>query len=362
MSPIDLYSEYQLGPLHLPNRLVMAPMTRCRAGAGNVPTDTMARYYEQRASAGLIITEATQVAPEGVGYPNTPGIHTREQAEGWKRVTNAVHAAGGRIVAQLWHVGRISHPLFQQDGELPVAPSAIAPAGQIHTPEGPKPFVTPRALETDEIPAIVEQFRNGARLAKEAGFDGVELHGANGYLPDQFLRDATNRRTDAYGGTVENRARFLLEVVAGLTSVWGQDRVGVRLSPSGTFNDMKDSDPLATFGHAVRELDRLGIALLHFVEGGAADIRHGGNVVPTERLRPLFRHALIVNGGYDRPRADAVIGGGGADLVSFGQAFLANPDLVLRWRLGAPLNPADPSTYYGGGEKGYIDYPELAVR
>jgi len=362
MSPIDLYSEYQLGPLHLPNRLVMAPMTRCRAGARNVPTDTMARYYEQRASAGLIVTEATQVAPEGVGYPNTPGIYSREQVEGWKRVTRAVHAAGGRIVAQLWHVGRISHPLFQPNGALPVAPSAIAPAGQVHTPEGPKPYVTPRALETNEIAAVVEQFRHGARLAKEAGFDGVELHGANGYLPDQFLRDATNRRTDAYGGTVENRARFLLEVVAALTDVWGPDRVGVRLSPSGTFNDMKDSDPLATFGYAVRELDRLSIAFLHLVDGGAADIRHGGSVVPTERLRPLFRHALIVNGGYDRLRADAVIGNGGADLVSFGRAFLANPDLVSRLKIGAPLNPPDSSTFYGGGEKGYIDYPALAAR
>ena len=362
MNRRDLYSEYQLGPLHLPNRFVMAPMTRCRAGAGNVPTDMMARYYEQRASAGLIVTEATQVAPEGVGYPNTPGLHTPEQVEGWKRVTGAVHAAGGRIVAQLWHVGRVSHPLFQQNGALPVAPSAIAPAGQVYTPEGPKPYVTPRALETNEIAAVVEQFRNGARLAKEAGFDGVELHGANGYLPDQFLRDATNHRTDAYGGTVENRARFLLEVVAALIDVWGSDRVGVRLSPSGTYNDMKDSDPLATFGYAVRELDRLGIAFLHIVEGGAADLRHGGSVVPTESLRPLFRRALIVNGGYDRARADAVIGNGGADLVSFGQAFLANPDLVSRMKVGAPLNPADASTYYGGGDKGYIDYPELALR
>ena len=355
----DLFNAYTLGPLTLPNRLVMAPMTRNRAGAGHVPTDMMARYYVQRASAGLLVTEASQVAPEGVGYPNTPGIHTEDQVGGWKRVTDAVHAAGGRIFLQLWHVGRISHPLFQPNGALPVAPSAIAPAGQVYTPEGMKPYETPRALATDEIAGVVEQYRRAAAHALHAGFDGVELHGANGYLPDQFLRDGSNRRTDAYGGTIQNRARFMLEVVGALVDVCGPDRVGVRLSPSGTLNDMKDSNPAETFGYVVGGLDRLGIAYVHLIEGTEADARHGGLNVPTERLRPLFRRALVVNGGYDRNRADAVIGEGRADLVAFGKSFLANPDLPHRLKIGAPLNPPDPRSFYGGTEKGYVDYPAL---
>ena len=255
----DLYTAYSLGPLRLPNRFVMAPMTRNRAGTGNVPTAVVARYYEQRASAGLLVTEATQVAPEGVGYPNTPGIHSIEQVAGWRRVTDAIHRAGGRIFLQLWHVGRISHRLFQPGGGLPVAPSAVAPAGQVYTVEGMMPFETPRALTSDEIPGIVEQFRIGAANALAAGFDGVEIHAANGYLPDQFLRDGTNRRTDAYGGSVQNRARFLLDIVRSVIGVWGPDRVGVRLSPGGTFNDMTDSDPLKTFGYVIGELDQLGI-------------------------------------------------------------------------------------------------------
>jgi N-ethylmaleimide reductase len=357
----DLFSPHRIGSLELPNRLVMAPMTRNRAGAGNVPGGRVARYYEQRASAGLIVTEASQVVPEGVGYPNTPGIHTPEQVEGWRRVTDTVHRAGGRIYLQLWHVGRISHPLFQPGGKLPVAPSAITPAGQVYTPEGVRDFVAPRALEGDEIPGIVEQYRAGARNAREAGFDGVELHGANGYLVDQFLRDGTNRRQDEWGGTVEKRARFLIEVVQGLIAEWGPERVGVRLSPSGTFNDMSDSAPLETFGHAVRELDRLEIGYLHLVEASAGDLRHGGKVVPTEALRPQFSRTLIVNGDYDRRRADAAIEAGAADLVSFGRLFLANPDLPARLRDGADLNEPDPSSFYGGGENGYTDYPALGV-
>jgi N-ethylmaleimide reductase len=355
----ELYAAYPLGPIRIANRLVMAPMTRNRAGAGHVPTELMARYYAQRSSAGLIVTEATQVAPEGVGYPDTPGIHSREQTEGWRRVTDAVHRAGGRIFLQLWHVGRASHPFYQPGGILPVGPSAIARTGQILTPEGPKPNVAPRALAIEEIPGIVEQFRQGALHAREAGFDGVELHGANGYLPDQFLRDGTNRRTDGYGGSAENRARFLLEIAAALIGVWGADRVGVRLSPSGTFNDMRDSSPLETFGFATRALDRLGIVYLHLVEGSDDDARRGGTIVPTERLRPLFHRTLIVNGGYDRERAEAAIDEGRSDLVSFGKLFLANPDLPARLRSRATLNPPDPGTFYGGSERGYTDYPAL---
>lgn len=355
----DLYAAYCLGPLRLPNRFVMAPMTRNRAGTGNVPTAVVARYYEQRASAGLLVTEGTQVAPEGAGYPNTPGIHSIEQVAGWRRVTDAVHGAGGRIFLQLWHVGRISHRLYQPGGGLPVAPSAIAPAGQVYTVEGMMPFETPRALTSDEIPGVVEQFRNGAVNALAARFDGVEIHGANGYLPDQFLRDGTNRRTDAYGGPVQNRARFLLDIVRAVIDIWGPDRVGVRLSPSGAFNDMRDSDPLKTFGYVIGELDQLGIVYVHLVEATEDDIRQGRAIAPTERLRPLFRRTLIVNGGYDRRRADAVISSGVADLVSFGKPFLANPDLPQRLKIGAGLNVPDPGTFYSGGEKGYVDYPGL---
>ena len=355
----DLYTTHSLGPLRLPNRIVMAPMTRNRAGTGHVPTAIVARYYEQRASAGLVLTEATQVAPEGVGYPNTPGIHSSEQVAGWRRVTDLVHRAGGRIFLQLWHVGRVSHPLFQPGGGLPVAPSAVAPAGQVYTVNGMMPFETPRALTSGEIPEIVEQFRLGAANALAAGFDGVEIHAANGYLPDQFLRDGTNRRTDAYGGSVENRARFLLDIVRSVIGVWGPDRVGVRLSPNGTYNDMTDSDPLKTFGHVIGELDQLGIVYVHLVEASETDARNGGSMVPTAHLRRLFRRTLIVNGGYDRQRADAVIRSGVADLVSFGKAFLANPDLPRRLKIGAALNAPDAETFYGGGEKGYVDYSVL---
>lgn len=359
MTNRTLFTPHRLGTLELPNRLVMAPMTRNRAGAGHVPTELMARYYEQRASAGLLVTEATQVAPEGVGYPNTPGIYASEQVEGWKRVTERVHASSGRIFLQLWHVGRISHPLFQPGGKLPVAPSAIAPSGEVYTPEGMKPYVAPRALDTSEIVAIVEQYARGARHARDAGFDGVELHGANGYLVDQFLRDGTNHRTDKYGGSIENRARFLIEVVQALITAWAPDRVGVRLSPSGTFNDMKDSAPLETFGYAVGQLDDLGTAYVHLVEGTDADVRHGGTVVPTFELRPRFSRTLIVNGDYDRERGDAAIQKDAADLVSFGRLFLANPDLPRRLKTGAPLNTPDANTFYGGDEKGYVDYPAL---
>ena len=356
-----LFSEFQLGPIKLSNRIVMAPMTRNRAGANNGPTPLMARYYEQRASAGLIVTEATQVTPEGVGYPNTPGIHTKEQAMGWKQVTNTVHKAGGWIFLQLWHVGRISHSLFQPGEGLPVAPSAIAPKGEIYTPQGMKPFETPRALDIKEIPGIVEKYRIGAQLALDAGFDGVEIHGANGYLIDQFLQDGSNKRNDAYGGSIEKRTRFLVEITKAVIDVWGKERVGVRLAPGGSFNDMSDSNPAATFSHAIRELDKLGIVYLHLKEAAAADLRHGGSLVPTKMFRSLFKRALIVNTGYTGERAETVLQEGAADLVAFGVPFLANPDLPERLKTGAPLNNPDPGSFYGGGEKGYTDYPALAA-
>lgn len=356
---LDLFSPIQLGAYSLPNRIVMAPLTRCRAGKGNVPTEMNVKYYEQRASAGLIISEATQVSPQGVGYPNTPGIHSNEQIEGWKLVTEAVHKAGGKIFLQLWHVGRSSHPSFQPNGALPVAPSAIAIAGEVFTYEGMKPYVAPRALETDEIPGIVEQFRQGAKNALAAGFDGVEIHGANGYLLDQFLRDGTNKRSDEYGGAIANRARLHLEVTEAVVSVWGSDRVGIRLSPSNTFNSMSDSNPKATFGYLIEALNRYDLAYLHLMEPGESDIKHGGIVTPTSYFRPLYKGNLIVNQNYDRDLGNAAIAQGNADLVAYGKLFIANPDLPERFKLNAPLNEPDPSSFYGGTEKGYIDYPSL---
>ena len=360
---INLFSPLQLGPYTLPNRVVMAPMSRNRAGEGNVPTALNATYYAQRASGGLLITEATQVTPYGQGYPATPGIHSPEQVEGWKRVTEAVHARGGRIFLQLWHVGRISHPSLLPDGVLPVAPSAIAPEdGEASTYEGFKPYVTPRALETNELPGIVEAYRHGAENALAAGFDGVEIHGANGYLLDQFLRDGTNQRTDAYGGSVENRARLLLDVTEAIVGVWGASRVGVRLSPSSTFNSMSDSDPKATFSYAIDALNRFGLAYLHLIEPSETDERHGGTIIPTVYFRPLFKGLLMTNGNYDRDKANVAIARGAADLVSFGQLFLANPDLPERLQWDTALNAPDPSTFYGGDEKGYIDYPALELQ
>jgi N-ethylmaleimide reductase len=350
-----LHSPVQVGPYTLRNRMVMAPMTRNRAVEGNVPSELAVTYYAQRASAGLIVTEGTQVSPQGIGYPGTPGIHAEEQIAGWRRVTDAVHERGGRVFAQLWHVGRISHPLLQPGGAPPVAPSALAAEGQTFTSEGPKPFGVPRALELDEIPGVVEQFAHGARSALASGFDGVEIHGANGYLVDQFLRDGSNHRTDAYGGPVENRARFLLEVTAAVAGIWGADRVGVRLSPTGSFNSMSDSDPAATFGHAARELDRFGLAYLHVVEPVARTPEMPAPVAPG--LRSLFHGPFILNGGYDLATGNAAVAAGEADLISFGVLFLANPDLPERFAAGTALNSPDRNTFYQGGEKGYIDYP-----
>ncbi len=360
MADTDLFSPLQLGPLHLPNRVVMAPMTRNRAGPGNVPQALNATYYAQRAGAGLIVSEATQVSPQGQGYPGTPGIHSAEQIAGWKLVTEAVHAADGRIFLQLWHVGRISHPALQPGGALPVAPSAIAPAGQAWTLEGMKPYVTPHALETAEVAGVIEDFRRGAHNAREAGFDGVELHGANGYLIDQFLRDGTNKRTDRYGGSASNRSRFLIEATEALIDAWGPARVGVRLSPTNPYNDIADSNPAATFATAVGELNRLGLAYLHVVEPGSGDPIAAGEMPDIQFFRKLWRGALIANKGYDRERANAVIRDGTADLVSFAALYLANPDLPERFRRGAAFNPADRKTFYGGGAPGYTDYPFLA--
>jgi len=347
-----LFRPVTIGKLALPNRIVMAPMTRNRADERDAPHALNAQYYRQRASAGLIVTEASQVSPQGKGYPRTPGIYSAEQVAGWRQVTDAVHDAGGRIFLQLWHVGRISHPSTQPDGALPVAPSAIAADGTIPTATGLQPFVTPRALATAEIPGVVEQFRHGALHALTAGFDGVEIHGANGYLVDQFLRDGTNRRTDAYGGPVENRARFLREVVEAVSAVWGAPRVGVRLSPTGAFNSMSDSDPARTFGHAAELLGRYGLAYLHVVEGGDESFDWA-------ELKRRFKGPYIAAGGYDRARAVAVLAAGRADLVSFATPYISNPDLVERFRLDAPLTPPDRETFYGGDARGYVDYPTI---
>ncbi len=355
---MNLLSPIQIGTYSLNNRTFMAPLTRCRAAEGNVPTDLMAKYYAQRASAGLIISEATQISTLGIGYPSTPGIHSPQQIEGWKKVTEAVHEKGGHIFLQLWHVGRISHPSFH-GGLLPIAPSAIAPAGEHYTPEGMKPFETPRALITSEVGTIVEQYVQGAKNAMEAGFDGVEVHGANGYLIDQFLRDGTNRRDDIYGGSVENRCRFLFEILKEANTALGSDRVGLRLSPSGTFNDMSDSDPSKHFAYLCERLNEFDLAYLHIVDALEGDVRHGANVVDLSVLREAYRGVLLANGGYTQEKGDKAIANGEADAVTFGELFIANPDLPERFSKKAALNKADPSTYYTQGEKGYTDYPTL---
>lgn len=338
----------------------MAPLTRCRASEGHIPNDLNAEYYSQRAAAGLIISEATSVSSRGYGYPNTPGIHTKEQVGGWKKVTEAVHAKGGHIYLQLWHVGRISHPAYQQDGVKPVAPSAIKPKGQVFTGSTMEEYVTPRALETDEIPGIISEYVHGAALAKEAGFDGVEIHNANGYLLDQFLRTGTNMRGDRYGGTVQNRARLTLEVTEAVVGVWGADRVGIRFSPAGIFNDMHDNNPLETFGHVLSELNRFGLAYAHITKVTAQDIAHGAveGVGPKE-LRPYWRGKVVSAGGFTLDSGNAALAEGWADAIAFGVPFLSNPDLTERLRRGAPLNTPDESTFYASGPKGYTDYPFL---
>ena len=355
----DVFTPFRLGRITLKDRMVMAPLTRSRAVAGNVPNPLAAEYYSQRAGAGLIITEATQVSPGAQGYIATPGVHTAAQVEAWSIVADEVHEAGGAIFMQLWHVGRISHPDFL-GGELPVAPSAIAPRGvQTYTSKGLQPIPTPRALETEEIPEIVRSFRTAAYNARAAGFDGVEVHGANGYLLDQFLEDCTNKRDDDYGGSVENRARLLLECIDAVSDAIGKDRVGVRLSPGGTFNDMCDTDPQATWGYAVREIAQREIAYLHLIEPQPPQGEHPMPDLTARFFRPMYPGTLIVCGGYTLDRANAILAERVADLVAFGRLFLANPDLPKRFETKAPLNTPDPSTFYGGGAKGYVDYPTL---
>lgn len=360
----NLLSPVRVGAYELPNRMVMAPLTRSRAGAGLAPTEMNATYYAQRASAGLIVTEATHITAQGIGYPFTPGIGTPEQVAGWRKVTDAVHARDGKIFLQLWHVGRISHTAMQEGGGLPVAPSAIAAEGTLFTYDGMANFETPRALEIDEIAGIVESFRTGAKNAFEAGFDGIEVHGANGYLLDQFLEDGTNHRTDAYGGSIENRARLLLEVVAAVAEVYGANKVGVRLSPAGTFNSMKDSNPAQTFGYVAEKLGKLNLAYLHVIEPAdkAAYTVDGEITSATKHLKSLFGGTVITAQGYDHETGDAVIARGDAHLVAFGKLFIANPDLPQRFRTGAPFNPPDETSFYGGDARGYTDYPTLETQ
>jgi 2,4-dienoyl-CoA reductase-like NADH-dependent reductase (Old Yellow Enzyme family) len=346
-----LFDPIQIGDLQLNNRIIMAPLTRCRADEGRVPNALMAEYYTQRASAGLIISEATSVTPMGVGYPDTPGIWSDEQVRGWSNITQAVHANGGKIVLQLWHVGRISDPTYL-NGELPVAPSAIQPAGHVSLVRPLKDYVTPRALETEEIADIVEAYRQGAENAMAAGFDGVEIHGANGYLLDQFLQSSTNQRTDRYGGSVENRARLLLEVTDAAISVWGAGRVGVHLAPRADAHDMGDANRAETFGYVARELGKRGIAFICAREKAGDDSL-------TPQLKKAFGGVFIANERFTKDQANAWLAEGNADAVAFGIPFIANPDLPERLQQDAALNEPHPETFYGSGPVGYIDYPRL---
>jgi N-ethylmaleimide reductase len=355
-----LFDSYRLGTLTLSNRIVMAPLTRNRAAAGNVPTALMAEYYAQRATAGLIVAEATQVVPEGQGYQDTPGIHSAEQVAGWKRVTDAVHAKGGKIFLQLWHVGRVSHVDLQPGGQPPVAPSAIRAKTKTFVGGTFVDVSEPRALRLDELPAIVEGYRKGAANAIAAGFDGVEIHGANGYLLDQFLRDGINQRTDAYGGSIENRARLLLEVTEAIVKEIGAERTGIRLSPVTPANDAVDSNPQPLFNYVVEQLDRLGLVYIHVIEGSTGGPRDN---LPFDygALRSRYRGAWIVNNGYDRAMAENAVANGRGDLIAFGRPFISNPDLVERLRSDAPLAELNRATLYGGGAEGYTDYPALSA-
>jgi N-ethylmaleimide reductase len=355
---LDLFSPVSLGSIALKNRMVMAPLTRNRAGEGGVPQPLNVTYYEQRASAGLIITEATPISAMAHGYPALPGIYTDAQVAGWKKVTDAVHAKGGKIVLQLWHVGRISHPSLLPNGALPVAPSAIKPAGKAFTYQGLVDYVEPRALDVSELPGIVADYEHATKWALTAGFDGVEIHAANGYLLDQFLRDGTNKRNDNYGGSFENRSRLLMEVTKAVVAIAGSDKVGMRISPVNPFNDMHDSNPQALFNYVAETLNQFNLAYLHVLEGG---VHGGGTADPFDfvALRKLVKSPYMANLGYDKARGNAAIASGHADVVAFGVPFIANPDLVERYNTNAALNEADSNTFYGGTGKGYTDYPFL---
>lgn len=349
----SLLSPVKLGAVNLKNRVVMAPLTRNRAGEGNVPQELNVQYYKQRATAGLIITEASQISPEGVGYPATPGIHSSEQIEGWRKVTQAVHKEGGKIFIQLWFCGRISHPSMLPENKTPVSASAIKPSGEAITYEGMQEYVEPRALDVDEIKAIVDQYRVAANNAKAAGFDGVEVHAANGYLLDQFLRDGSNQRTDNYGGSVENRSRFLMEVLDAVYEAWEPAHVGVRLSPENGFNDMKDSNPQNTFNEVAERLSSQGLAYLHVLEG---DMLGEVKNVDYTQIKKSFNGNYMANCGYTQERAESAVSNSNADVVAFGSLYIANPDLVERFSADAELNTPDQATFYGGDSHGYTDY------
>ena len=357
-TPSRLLEPYKLGPITLPNRLVMAPLTRNRAVEGRVPSPLAVDYYGQRASAGLLITEASQVSQQGQGYQDTPGIYSKEQVTGWRKVTDRVHARGGRIFLQLWHVGRISHTSLQQNGGAPVGPSAIRAKGKTFVGGTFTDISEPRALELSEIPGIIESFRRGAANALEAGFDGVEIHGANGYLLDQFAKDGANKRTDAYGGSIENRARLMLEVAKAVTTEAGAERTGIRISPVTPSNDISDSNPQPLFDYIVDHLNALKLVYIHIIEGSTGGPR---DIAPFDyaSLRKRFKGAYVANNGYDFELANKVLSAGEADLIAFGKLFIANPDLVERHKRGAPLNAPDKATFYGGDAKGYTDYPAL---
>ncbi|KQP37356.1 alkene reductase [Pseudorhodoferax sp. Leaf274] len=359
MTDTTLFHPYTLGPLQLSNRIVMAPLTRNRAGAGLVPSEHAATYYSQRASAGLVITEATQISADAQGYQDTPGLYTPAQIDGWRQVTDAVHAKGGKIFVQLWHVGRISHVDLRPGGTAPVAPSAIRAATKTFVNNGFHDVSEPRSLRLDEIPGIVEDFRQAAANAMAAGFDGVEVHGANGYLLEQFIKDGANTRTDAYGGSIENRARLLLEVTAAVAKEIGADRTGVRLSPVSSAGAISCSDPQPQYDHIAERLSALGIVYLHVVEGATGGPR---DAAPFDfaALRARFKNTYLANNGYDLPLAKARLAEGQADLFAFGRPFIGNPDLVERLKSGAPLAALNPATLYGGGAAGYTDYPTLA--
>jgi len=352
-STLSLFDPVSLGDLRLANRIVMAPLTRGRAGESRTPNSLMAEYYTQRASAGLIISEGTAISEQAYGWGGSPGIYTQAHVEAWKQVTDAVHREGGRMFLQLWHTGRVSHPHFQ-NGATPIGPSAVAASGDAYTPLGKEPYVTPRAMTQEDIAATVGEYARATELSKEAGFDGVEIHAANGYLIDQFIRDGSNQRTDAYGGSIKNRLRFLLEVTEAVVGAWSADRVGVRLSPTNSFNSMSDSNPEATFTAAAAELNKYGLAYLHVLD---EDSDNRGPDRTALKMRKIYAGTYMLNQNYDFRSGTDAIKAGHADLISYGRHFISNPDLVERFRDGIPLSPLDPASLYTGGAKGYTDYP-----